>query len=109
MARGGQGDAGERVPLAWVGGPGWYAWVGDQGTLRVDGVCSGETKGNDEQAGEHLNDTAATRLYLGPAVELTLGPSFSAGLGVDVPVIRHATAVQIAPDVRVRAGLGWRF
>jgi len=74
----------------------------------VQALVSGETKGQDEQQGKALEDTAATTLYVGPGLNLGW-KQLEAEATVEVPVITHRTGVQIAPDVRVRGGLRWRF
>ena len=95
--------------LTWSGGPGWYALLDHDKSIALQVYFSGETKGNDEQAGQHLNDTAITRLFLGPAVLFTWGTSLSGEAGIDLPVYDHNTALQIVPDYRMRLAAIWRF
>lgn len=95
--------------LTWIAGPGMYALVEHAYTLGVQLLLTGETKGNDTQAGVKANDTAITALYLGPGATFTWGTSLAADLAVDVPVYQHDTSLQLVPDVRVRGGLTWRF
>ena len=78
-------------------------------SIALQGFVSGETKGNDDQAGHHTNDTAITRLYLGPAVIFTWGTSLSGEAGIDIPVYDHNTSLQIVPDYRMRLAAIWRF
>jgi hypothetical protein len=94
--------------LQWAAGPGVLVWRGTNGQAAMQALVSGETKGQDELRGETLEDTAATTLYVGPG--FTVGwKQLEAEATVEVPVITHRTAVQIAPDVRVRGGMRWRF
>jgi len=95
--------------LTWSGGPGWYVLLDHDKSIALQAVVSGETKGNDEQAGQHLNDTAITRLFLGPGVIFSWGTSLSGEAGIDIPVYDHNTALQIVPDYRMRLAAIWRF
>lgn len=93
----------------WTGGPGFYPLLDDRYTLGLQFVVSGETKGKDRQAAAVLDDTAITAVYLGPGLSLTWSDSLLADLAVDVPVFQDVSALQIVADVRLRAGLSWRF
>jgi hypothetical protein len=95
--------------LTWTGGPGYDVLSRDTWSLGLQAVLSGDTKGNDTQAGAKLDDTARTRLYVGPGLLFNWTGGLAAQLNVDLPVIRHETSLQVVPDVRVRAGLIWRF
>jgi hypothetical protein len=95
--------------LSYIGGPGYYVLLTHDYTLGAQLVLSGETKGNDTQAGVKANDTAMTSLYVGPGVSFTWGTSLAADVAIDVPVYQHETSLQLVPDVRVRGGLTWRF
>jgi hypothetical protein len=95
--------------FAFESGPGVWLWLGHEGTLAVQAVLSGETKGNDTLAGVPADDTAVTTLYLGPRLTGTWGTSWSAEIAGDLPVLRHNTALQVVPDHRIRAAAVWRF
>lgn len=107
----GEGDFDYRYAhdLTWVGGPGVFALLTHAYSLGLQAVLSGETKGKDTQAGERLDDTGITALYVGPGFNLTWGTSLAVDLAVDVPVVQENTAVQIVPDYRIRGGMIWRF
>jgi hypothetical protein len=95
--------------LTWTAAPGVYALLSHTQSLAVQAVFSGETKGNDTQAGVHLDDTAITALYLGPSLAYSRGTRLYAEVAADLPVLQHNTSLQIVPDYRVRGGLTWRF
>ena len=95
--------------LTFAFGPGAWLLLGHRGSLALQAVASGETKGNDTSAGEPATDTAVTMLYLGPRLTGTWGTSASAEVAADLPVLRHNTALQIVPDYRIRAAAVWRF
>jgi hypothetical protein len=110
MARG-DGDFDYRYAddLLWNGGPGAFLWLGHRSTAALQAQLTGETKGKDHQAGERLDDTAITALYLGPRVLATFEDRLHADAGVEWPLVQNVTSVQIVPDWRLRFGLSWRF
>jgi hypothetical protein len=95
--------------LTWSTGPGVFALLTHRYSLGTQVLFTGETKGNDHQAGAQLDDTAITALYLGPGVTFSWGTQLAGDVIVDVPVVQHTTGRQIVADVRVRGGLTWRF
>ena len=95
--------------LTWQGGPGAYVVLDHDYTLALQAAFTGETKGEDTQAGRTLDDTAVTNLFVGPAINFTWTDSLSAEVDVDLPVIENNTALQIVPDYRVRGAVVWRF
>jgi hypothetical protein len=95
--------------LTWAGGPGVYLALKDQYSLALQAVVSGETKGKDTFAGVPDEDSAETLVYLGPQLNITWGGSLSAVIGLDLPVSRQNTGVQVLPDYRVRAAITFRF
>jgi hypothetical protein len=95
--------------LTLVGGPGMFVLLTHDYSLGLQAVLSGETKGNDVQAGRKANDTAMTALYVGPGASFTWGTSLGAELGIEVPVYQHNTSLQLVPDWRIRGGFNWRF
>jgi hypothetical protein len=93
----------------WVGGPGFYLMLGDQHSLSLQAIVSGESKGQDSIAGVSTDDTAVTEVYLGPQLNFTWSSKLSAQLGLDLPVSIVSRGQQVVPDCRVRAALTWRF
>ena len=95
--------------VTWSAGPGVFALLTPTYTLGVQALTTGETKGNDRQAGVQASDTAITALYAGPGLTFTWGTSFAADVAADLPVLQHDTGLQIVPDFRLRGGASWRF
>jgi len=95
--------------LVWVGGPGAYLALNHQFTLSLQAIVSGETKGKDTFVGVPDEDSAETLVYLGPQFNFTWGSQLSAQLGLDLPVSRDNSGIQVVPDYRVRAAVNWRF
>ena len=95
--------------LTFNTGPGYYAYLDHGWLVGLQAIISGETKGQDELAGEPVGDTAATYLFAGPALRIGYGSSLTAEVTGGIPFIRHETALQIVPDYRIRGGLVWRF
>lgn len=95
--------------LLWSGGPGVTLIERDTHTLSVQLVCSGETKGEDVFYGQTAGDTATTQVFLGPKISGTWRDRFTAEVELDVPVLQENSGVQILPDYRLRAAVGWSF
>jgi hypothetical protein len=95
--------------LTWFGGPGVYLVLGHQYTLSLQAVVSGETKGTDTFSGVPDGDSAETLVYLGPQVNLTWGSRLAVVAGVDLPVSRDNSGLQVLPDYRVRGAVTLRF
>ena len=94
--------------LSWSGGPGVYFLRKSTGSVALQFVLSGETKGYDHQLGQALADTGVSSLYLGPRLLGSYG-RISGEVGVDVPVVMNTTDFQTTPDFRIRAGLTYQF
>lgn len=95
--------------LTWEGGPGVYVWQDGRDGLGVQCNVSGESKGLDDLAGVPAMDTEVTNVYVGPQIVFIWNDRLSAQVGLDLPVIRENSALQIVPDVRVRGGASWQF
>ena len=106
-----EGDFGYQFANDWMwsGGPGMYLLLGDEHTLSLQAVVSGESKGQDTVGGVPTDDTAITAVYLGPQINFTWSSRLSAQIGADLPVSIVTTGQQVVPDYRVRAALTWRF
>ncbi len=95
--------------LTWSGGPGYFVALNEDYTVQVQAVISGEYKGKDTFDGVPDDDSAETIVYAGPQVNFTWSNTLSAQLGVDVPVSRYNTGVQVVPDYRAHAAITFRF
>lgn len=95
--------------ITWSAGPGMFAWIAHGGTVALQALLSGESKGKDTVRGLPEDSSAFTTLYAGPAIVYTWAPAFAADLAVDVPAFTNNTGLQTVPDVRLRAGLSWQF
>ena len=95
--------------LMWSGGPGALLILNDDFTLTLQANVSGETKGRDTFQGASADDTSITTVYLGPQFTATWRENLSVEIGVDIPVLRNNTALQVVPDYRIRAALTWHF
>lgn len=95
--------------VTWSGGPGAFPLLTHEMSLSVQALVTGEHKGTDSLAGEEAEDTGMTAVYMGPNLAFTWGTSLAADLGVEFPIMQDNTSVQLVPDYRIRAGVGWRF
>ncbi|HTI99171.1 MAG TPA: hypothetical protein VL527_09835 [Dongiaceae bacterium] len=95
--------------VSWSVAPGAYLILGEDHTLALQLVVSGEDKGMDTFQGELAEDTAMTSIYLGPELSYTWSDRLSVQAGVDLPVLLDNSALQAVPDYRIHAALTWRF
>ena len=95
--------------LTWAVAPGLYTVLGHEYTLKLEARASGETKGTDKQAGERVEDSGITSVYLGPRLTLTQGLGLQVHAGVELPVYQNTSALQLVPDYRVHLGTSVRF
>lgn len=93
----------------WDAGPGIELIHRPTHRVAVQFICSGETKGKDEFRGEKAADTAVTTVFLGPRISGSWRERFHANVELDVPVHRANSDLQIVPDYRLRASVGWEF
>ena len=94
--------------LNWDGGPGYYFIRNPQTIVGIEFMISGEHKDVDRFRGKPAADTGITSLFVGPRVVASHG-HWSAEADVDLPVLIDNTALQVVPDYRVRAGIGFHF
>lgn len=95
--------------LTWSVSPGYYAFLRHDQSLSVGALLSGEVKGEDTHHGEKADDTALTAFYLGPHLTYSHRETLHAELAVEVPLIQENSALQIAPDTRLRLAVTRRF
>lgn len=95
--------------LFFFAGPGAYLIADHAYTLTLQGVVSGETKGEDHVDGNVVEGSAETDVYAGPALGFSWESNLGAEIAVDIPVVTHAPGVALVPDYRIRAALSWQF
>ena len=95
--------------LFWFVGPGAYLITDHAYTLSLQGVVSGDTKGNDHVDGNVVEGSAETDVFCGPALGFTWESNLAAEVAVDIPFVTSASGVALVPDYRVRAALSWQF
>jgi hypothetical protein len=93
----------------WIGGPGVYLLLGDEHTLSLQAVVSGESKGLDTLNGANVDDTGVTSVFLGPQINYTWSSRLSALLGADLPLSIVSSGEQIVPTWRIRGAVTFRF
>lgn len=93
----------------------WHAALGvipvrsDDLNVAVEARVSGEAKGEDEFQGRRLSDSSARVIYVGPRVIGTWRDRLTVDVGVEFPVMRENSGTTVAPDFRIRAGVGLQF
>jgi len=91
------------------GGPGVFLFLRDGFSLNLQALAVYDHMQPDIVLGRENQNTGMTAIYLGPQVNLTLGQSFSANLGVDLPVEIDNQGLQNVPSWRLHGGISWRF
>jgi hypothetical protein len=94
--------------ISWSGGPGYYFVRNKHAIVGLQFVVSGEHKDLDRFAGEPMEDTGITSVFVGPRIVASIGKT-SGEIGVDLPIMIDNTALQTVPDYRIRAGFALRF
>ena len=82
---------------------------GENLNVALSAECTGSTKGQDVFQGVRATDTSSTVVYLGPQISANWAKRYHAEVGVQFPVLRENSGVQIVPDYRVSATFGVRF
>lgn len=95
--------------LTWAGGPGAYVVYGEEWTVGLQALVSGETKSKDHLGGETAEDTAITSVFIGPRLSISWMAKLSAELSVGIPVDIQNSALQAVPDYRVQGAFILRF
>ena len=95
--------------MSWHGSLGAVLVERKDFTLALAAECTGSSKGQDVFQGVTATDTSATIVYLGPKLSATWRQRYHAEVGMDFPVLRESTGVQIVPDYRVSATVGVQF
>jgi hypothetical protein len=107
----GEGTADYRFAndCGWSLAPGWLFLLGEEESLAVSAVVSGEHKGSDHLSGELLPRTASDVIYLGPELFYALGATASLQLAVDLPLARDVGGAVVKPETRTRLAVSWSF
>ncbi len=95
--------------LFWSAAPGWLFLIGEDQSLGVSMVFSGENKGSDHLDGELLPRTAMSNLYLGPELFYAISNRLSLQVGVDLPVALDVGGAAVKPETRSRLAMSWSF
>lgn len=95
--------------LLWYGGPGYYLANKSQYSLGLQGLLTGEHKGEDHLGNEAQDDTAVTSLYAGPTVLLGIRQVVLAEVNLGFPLSIQNSGLQTVPKYRFRVGLTWQF
>jgi hypothetical protein len=91
------------------GGPGAFLWLTESGTFSLQANAIYDTKARDRILGRRSDRTGQTGWYLGPLLNFTRGESFSANVGIDIPLHIENNGFQSVADYKVHGGLSWRF
>ena len=95
--------------ISFHGSLGAFLVDGDDFNLALAAECDGSSKGQDVFQGVRATDTSATVVYLGPQISANWAKRYHAEVGVQFPVLRENSGVQVMPDYRVSATFGVRF
>lgn len=95
--------------LSFHFGVGGYLLTHSVLSLGVEARLTGETKGNDKQNGETLTGSNLTALYVGPQIHATYAERARFALGLQLPVLQNVSELQLVPDYRILASVGWQF
>lgn len=88
---------------------GGYLLLDHERSLALGVQVAAERKGEDDLAGETLDDTGIESLFAGPLARFTRGDRWFVELALDFPLSIDNSSVQIVPDSRARFGLTHRF
>ncbi len=95
--------------LSFYFGVGGYLLTHSVMSLGLEARLTGETKGNDKQHGETLTGSNLTALYVGPQIHATYAERARFALGLQLPVLQNVSELQLVPDYRILASVGWQF
>lgn len=95
--------------LLWTAAPGYLFLLGEEESLSVSAVLSGEHKGDDRLNGAALSKTSANNLYLGPELFYSMTNRVSLQLAMDFPVALDVGGAAVQPETRSRFALSVSF
>jgi len=95
--------------LLWTATPGYLFLLGEEESLSVSVVLSGEYKGDDRLNGAALTKTSANNLYLGPELFYSMTNRMSVQLALDLPVSLDVGGAAVKPETRSRLAVSFSF
>lgn len=93
----------------WSIGSGYYLLVEHDRNIAALLTLSGEHKGKDHLDGGLVEDSAISNLYLGPQLLGTFNDRIAAEASLDFRVVDDSDDGAVIPDIRIRAGVSYRF
>jgi hypothetical protein len=95
--------------LLWTAAPGYLFLLGEEESLSISAVLSGEHKGDDRLNGARLSKTSANNLYLGPEIFYAASNRLSVQLALDLPISLDVGGAAVKPETRSRIALSLSF
>lgn len=95
--------------FVWTAGPGYLFLLGEEESLSLSVVVSGEHKGDDRLQGISLSKTSANNVYLGPELFYSMTNKLSLQLAVDFPIALDVGSSVVKPETRSRIALSMSF
>jgi hypothetical protein len=95
--------------LIWSVAPGYLFVVGEEESISLSAVLSGEQKGDDRLNGAGLSRTSANNLYLGPEVFYSVSERASLQAALDMPIYVDVGGATVKPELRARLSIGISF
>lgn len=95
--------------LLWDAGAGYYLKNRGDWIVGLQGLFTGEHKGEDQLGSEKTDDTAITSVYFGPAATIGIKRIAMAEIGIGFPLKIENSGLQTVPRYRLRAGITWQF
>lgn len=93
----------------WSVSTGYYLYLGHDASLAALVALSGEHKGKDHLAGELVEGSQVSNLYLGPQLVFTLTERIGADVSWEFRLTDEDAGATVVPDHRLRAGFSYRF
>lgn len=92
----------------WSAGPGYYVHLGEDYSVALRAVLSGEHKRMDYLDNLPVSRSKISNLYLGPELIIIYGKRMLFDLGFDYLINDYKDSL-IVPDFRIRSGIAYRF
>lgn len=93
----------------WTTSPGYLFLLGEEESISLSAVLSGEHKGDDRLSGASLSKTSANNLYLGPEIFYSMTNRISLQLAMDFPIAIDVGGAAVKPETRTRISLSMSF